>query len=492
MRMLEINYSKEFSMNNLYTENKQIKDPIYGFVDFEGRETQLLSILSDPFYQRLRRVKQLGFSDHIFPSATHTRFSHSLGVFHVAKKMLALVEPHVVNGNWSNEGLACLAAALLHDVGHGMFSHVFEGAVKKHLEKKYRSETNKIEKDPLFLSVNHEKISQRIIKSGSISNILNKIYPGMSNDVSDMLDDKGNRSKSIYKSIISSQLDADRLDYVQRDPYFAGVSSGGIDLEWILRNLTVEKEKDDNLYFSIESKAYASIEQYLVTLFQLYPTIYLHKKTRSLQYMFGLIISKVFRYIDAKDLDSVGLSDTHPFVVLINNPDDIDNLLRLDDSLFWYSIGLFSVSTDDHLKKLIDMIYRRDLFKVIDVWKIVDSVVPERADESASDHFKSVQNICQKICDKLITDERFISEKCFYDSSKRILYKGESAITPKTQKINIKMGDRCSDISLVSPIVASGAEYHVHRIYVDHSVYSEWQGMEAEIKALAREIEQTQ
>lgn len=472
--------------------NKQIKDPIYGFVDFEGRETQLLNILSDPFYQRLRRVKQLGFSDHIFPSATHTRFSHSLGVFHVAKKMLALVEPEVTNGNWSNEGLACLAAALLHDVGHGMFSHVFEGAVKKHLEKKYSADTAQIEKDPLFLSVNHEKISQRIIKSGSIANILNGIYPEMSIDVSDMLDDTGGRSKSIYKSIISSQLDADRLDYVQRDPYFAGVSSGGIDLEWILRNITVEKELDGNRYFSIESKAYASIEQYLVTLFQLYPTIYLHKKTRSLQCMFGLIISKVFRYIDEQDLDSVGLSDTHPFVVLLRKPNDISNLLRLDDSLFWYSIGLFSVSTDEHLRKLIDMIYRRDLFKVIDVWKIVDSIVPDRFDESASDHFRSVQNICQKIRDEIIIDERFTSEKCFYDSSKRILYKGASAVTPKTQKINIKMGDRCNDISLASPIVASGAEYHVHRIYVDHSVYFDWQDMKSEIEALAKKMSQIQ
>jgi len=208
--------------------------------------------------------------------------------------------------------------------------------------------------------------------------------------------------------------------------------------------------------------------------------------------MFGLIISKVFRYIDEQDLDSIGLSDTHPFVVLLRNPNDIGNLLRLDDSLFWYSIGLFSVSTDDHLKKLIDMIYRRDLFKVIDVWKIVDSIVPDRFDESASDHFRLVQNICQKIKKEIITDERFTSEKCFYDSSERILYKGASAVTPKTQKINIKMGDRCNDISLASPIVASGAEYHVHRIYVDHSVYFDWQDMKSEIEALAKKMAQIQ
>jgi len=104
--------------------SKMIKDPIHGFIEFDGdAELELKNMLSDPFFQRLRRVKQFGFSDYVFPSATHSRFAHSLGVYSVAKRMLSIVEPDARQGNWSREGQACLAAALLHDVGHGIFSH---------------------------------------------------------------------------------------------------------------------------------------------------------------------------------------------------------------------------------------------------------------------------------------------------------------------------------------------------------------------------------
>lgn len=106
--------------------NKVIKDPIHGFIDFNGvRENELKNLLSDPFFQRLRRVKQLGFSDYVFPSAAHSRFAHSLGVYKIAKRMLTIIEPEGSRGRWSPKAEACLAAALLHDVGHGMFSHAF-------------------------------------------------------------------------------------------------------------------------------------------------------------------------------------------------------------------------------------------------------------------------------------------------------------------------------------------------------------------------------
>jgi len=145
---------------------KMIKDPIHGFIEFEGdSENNLKDMLSDPFVQRLRRVKQLGFSDNIFPSATHSRFAHSLGVYAIAKKMLSIVEPNAHQGKWSNDGQACLAAALLHDVGHGMFSHAFEKAMALFFERNPNLINSNLK---LQDAVKHEKISSRIILESSV------------------------------------------------------------------------------------------------------------------------------------------------------------------------------------------------------------------------------------------------------------------------------------------------------------------------------------
>ena len=153
--------------------SKMIKDPIHGFIEFEGgAELELKDMLSDPFFQRLRRVKQLGFSDYVFPSATHSRFAHSLGVYSVAKRMLSVVEPNARQGNWSKEGQACLAAALLHDVGHGMFSHAFEKAMEFYFE---RNPEQKAKRPRLRDAVDHEKVSPKIITQSSIAVSLSKL-----------------------------------------------------------------------------------------------------------------------------------------------------------------------------------------------------------------------------------------------------------------------------------------------------------------------------
>lgn len=258
--------------------NKVIKDPIHGFIEFNGpRENDLKKLLSDPFFQRLRRVKQLGFSDYVFPSAAHSRFAHSLGVYKIAKRMLTIVEPEGSRGHWSPKAEACLAAALLHDVGHGMFSHAFEKAMEFFLA---RNKLDEAKRESLEDAVDHEKVTQKIIVDSTIAKALINFggteFPAMVRDIIKKAD-----KSCIYTSVVSSQLDADRLDYAKRDAYFAGVSSGGIDLDWLLRNLKVGENADARFLY-VDSKAYISLEQFTVTLFQLYPTIYLHKKTREI------------------------------------------------------------------------------------------------------------------------------------------------------------------------------------------------------------------
>ena len=300
---------------------KMIKDPIHGAIEFEGdAELELKNMLSDPYFQRLRRVKQLGFSDYVFPSATHSRFAHSLGVFAVAKRMLSVIEPNAKQGNWSIEGKACLAAALLHDIGHGMFSHSFETAMDFFFD---RNPDQAAIRPRLKDAVDHEKISPKIVVQSSIAASLCKIggedFPQL---VADMI--LKVRDGCVYTSIISGQLDADRLDYAKRDPYFAGVSSGNIDLDWLIRNLKVGKSKTGEFLY-VDSKAYVSLEQFTVTLFQLYPTIYLHKRTRGLEYMFALLMSKVFELIAVGKEADAGLQASHPFVQFFNDPENLDN-----------------------------------------------------------------------------------------------------------------------------------------------------------------------
>lgn len=458
-----MNYIK-MNHNNL-ASSKIIKDSIHGFIEFNGEvENSLKKLLSDQFFQRLRRVKQLGFSDYVFPSATHTRFAHSLGVYSVAKRMLSVVEPDVKNSDWTTEGQACLGAALLHDIGHGMFSHAFEKAIDFYLKRNLNSNEYSILKE----SSNHENISRKIITESSISEILREIGgSSFPKKVSDMVQKKN--ARCIYTSIVSSQLDADRLDYVKRDPYFAGVSSGGIDIDWLLRNLNVEKNKNGRFLY-INSKAYISIEQFAVTLLQLYPTIYLHKKTRGLEYMFALLISRVFELISDGKESKAGLTKMHPLVRFFKKPDNLDNIVLLDDTLFWGSLYLFQEAEDPVINTLARRIVSREIYPAIDVWKIADQITSEKRyfqKMSASERSKEIHIICKDVCSDISHNKKFLQKNCFYDAYDRPIYKAKNIQGGDPQQINIKVGEEFFDIASISPLVASAASFNIHRIYYD-------------------------
>lgn len=448
---------------------KKIKDPIHGFIEFEGEfEIGLKDILSDPFFQRLRRVKQLGFSDYVFPSATHSRFAHSLGVYSVAKKMLSIVEPNIQNGNWSLDGQACLAAALLHDVGHGMFSHAFENAMGFYISRR----ENEDHRDKILReSVNHEKVSQKIITGSSLKDKLSRMGgEELPRKVSDIISKSNDRC--IYTSIVSGQLDADRLDYSKRDPYFAGVSSGGVDLDWLIRNLKVRENKNGRFLY-VDSKAYISLEQFTVTLFQLYPTLYLHKRIRGLEYMFSLLMSHVFELIENDNITSAGLISDHPFVRFFLNPDDIDNYLILDDALFWGSLSFFKEAKDSKISNIANCIYERNIYPVLDIWKIADSVASSEStimDLDARDRVSKLNEVCRLVVEEIKCNKYWDDFCCYYDTYDRPIYKKKCEIGGHPQQINVEVGGEIVDIASISPIVASAASFNVHRIYYDCSI----------------------
>ncbi|MDW9409069.1 HD domain-containing protein [Sinorhizobium meliloti] len=446
--------------------NKVIKDPIHGFIDFNGaRENELKRLLSDPFFQRLRRVKQLGFSDYVFPSAAHSRFAHSLGVYKIAKRMLMIVEPEGLNGKWSPKAEACLAAALLHDVGHGMFSHAFEKAMEFYLARNAR-EDEPVES--FEAAVDHEAVGRKIITDSSIGKALVDFggpeFPGMVRNIIKKADEN-----CIYTSIVSSQLDADRLDYAKRDAYFAGVSSGGIDLDWLLRNFKVGQNGDARFLY-VDSKAYISLEQFTVTLFQLYPTIYLHKKTRGLEYMFAQLLSRVFELIASNEVRSTGLSERHPFVRFFREPGNLDHARLLDDTLFWGSLHQFRESTDASVSDIATRLSDRRILPMIDIWKVADEVLATRSGTkalTATSRVERIEAICRAVAKNLQEDSSVWSDSCYYDTYNRPIYKPMGVVGGHPQQINVSVGGQILDIASISPVVASAASFNIHRIYYD-------------------------
>jgi uncharacterized protein len=190
-------------------KSQRIRDPIHDLIEFgdDDFEQMVWKLLETSEFQRLRRIRQLGFSELVFPGATHSRFAHSVGVFHTARQLAGHIGAKRA-GAKTKRAEAAMAAALVHDLGHGPFSHAFEAATKK-LVKKAR----------------HEEWTIDIIRGDTeVGCTLESFRPGFRNEVAQLIAD--DTPQDIYGSIVSSQFDADRLDYVRRDRVMSGVHHG--------------------------------------------------------------------------------------------------------------------------------------------------------------------------------------------------------------------------------------------------------------------------
>jgi HD superfamily phosphohydrolase len=202
---------------------QRIRDPIHSLIEFQDTdvETALWQTIQTRPFQRLRRVKQLGFSDYVYPGASHSRLSHSIGVFHTARHLLSVIKMKSPPPFRQRQADTSLAAALLHDIGHGPFSHAFE-SVGKGLGLRM---------------ARHEFVSEALIRDSEISTVLNQLGSGFADDVAEVIKAKGPRT--LYDAVVSSQFDADRLDYMRRDRVMAGSKHGGIDYDWLIANLEI-------------------------------------------------------------------------------------------------------------------------------------------------------------------------------------------------------------------------------------------------------------
>ncbi len=419
---------------------QRIRDPLHNLIEFRNEELErtLWSVIQTRPFQRLRRVKQLGFSEFVFPGATHTRFAHSIGVFHTARQLMQTVERGLGDDNQDHHSKVALAAALVHDVGHGMFSHAFEKIGQKLDLKMAR----------------HEDVSEAIIRDDEISLVFEKAFgKGFSGQVADLLKQKAPRS--LYDSIVSSQFDADRLDYMQRDRLMTGVQSSGVDATWLMANLEigeVPSSSDNEKSVMVNTlvlgpKAYHAAENYVLSLFQLYPNVYFHKTTIAAEKLFTNLMIRLFELVREQGYKKVGLPFNHPFIRFAEEPTSLDYALELDDTVFWGALPMMAEAEDALIQHHAIALKKRHLPKCIDIRQRVEQQYPiqqDMSDENRRERVAKVRLKCKDIISgiKKLADERTPEElQVFVDDSKRNPYKRFQDSQSMLNQILIRQGD---------------------------------------------------
>lgn len=339
----------------LLSRTKVFRDPLYGYINVDYK---IISELIDTKeMQRLRRIRQLSGVSMVFQTAEHSRFTHSLGAYEMANLVLKTVDG--VNDNFTEyEKIVLLASALLHDVGHGPYSHAFEDV----------------------LSVTHEEMTAKIITSPKtdVFRVLSS-YKGLANDIASVISHQG--KYPLIESLISSQLDVDRMDYLSRDAYMTGATYGTIDRNRILRSMIIRNHK---LYF--KASGVNSIESYIMSRYHMYWQVYYHSKSRA----YELLLQSIYKRI--KDLVATGTTinaNVESLVNVIKNNDDINSYIDLDDSYVNGFIKQLINSDDLVLNTLANAFQNRKLFSVLTIDDYQDKDEIERIkNEYANDSNK--------------------------------------------------------------------------------------------------------
>lgn len=313
---------------------KILNDPVYGFITIPSE--LIFAIIDHPYFQRLRRIRQLGLTDFVYPGALHTRFHHALGAMHL---MSITLDNLRIKGTDIGEAEyeAALIAILLHDIGHGPFSHALEYS--------------------LLRGIPHEELSLLTIE------LLNEEFAGQLTLALRIF--KNQYPKKFLHQLVSSQLDIDRLDYLQRDCFFTGVSEGTIGADRIIKMMAV---KDDQLV--IEEKGIYSIENFLSARRLMYWQVYLHKTTVSAEKMLINLIQRAKKL--AQDGRTFFVTEEMAYfmsqeVSLADFKADsslLKKFLQLDDFDIWGAIKLWKNDPDYVLQNISQMFLTRKLFKI--------------------------------------------------------------------------------------------------------------------------------
>ncbi len=310
---------------------RKINDPIYGFISIKS--DLLFQLLNHPYFQRLRRIRQLGLSEFVYPGATHTRFHHALGATHLMGLVLdQLIQKDVAISEEEYE--AAQAAILLHDIGHGPFSHSLEYS--------------------LLTGITHENISLQFMKE------LNQEFDNRLSMAIAMF--KNTYKRKFFHELISSQLDVDRLDYLNRDSHYTGVSEGNVNVDRIIFHLNIV---DDQVV--VEEKAIYSIENFLNARRLMYWQVYLHKTALGAERMLANIINRAKIVHETKGISpalNFFLENNISLDSLQEIPYVIKAFSALDDSDLTHAIKVWATNSDRVLKNLSNNMLNRKLFKI--------------------------------------------------------------------------------------------------------------------------------
>lgn len=353
---------------------QRVRDPVHGLIVFEAdeRDGAAWAILDTPEFQRLRRIRQLGVSEFTFPGATHNRFAHSIGVFHVARTLVEVVKRLTGRAFDSHRANVAVFAALVHDLGHGPFSHAFETIQKaRGTGKKHEIWTADIVQNP----------------KGKIRPILEKFRPGTTDQVAKLIASENPTDE--YHAIVSSSFDADRLDYLRRDRLMTGSGAGAIDFDWLIDNIRIanvslagDDEEDGPTFttFCLDHKALQAAESFLLARYHLLEQVYLHKTTRGVETMIRTLLTLIAEAAANKTATvELGLDGSDPLVrFFAPEGETLCNYLALDDFAVWTSFARIANGKNAKAARLAQRLRNRRLLKALDV----NSEFPIRPDET--------------------------------------------------------------------------------------------------------------
>lgn len=390
---------------------KILNDPIYGLVSIPN--SLIFDIIEHRYFQRLRRVSQMGLTNLVYPGANHTRFHHAIGCMHLMQKAIQILRTKNVSIS-EDEATALSIAILLHDIGHGAFSHALEYSIVN--------------------GITHEEISLKFMKK------LNEEFGGQLSLAIDIFE--GKYERKFFNQLISSQLDIDRLDYLKRDSFYTGVTEGNISSD---RLITMMNVKDDELV--IERKGIYSVEKFLIARRLMYWQVYLHKTSLSAETLLVKVLQR------AKELAKIGveLPTTESLRYFLYNTitdhnfndEALEVFSRLDDYDVFASMKQWCYHDDFVLSNLSKMIIERKLFSI----EIQDKPFSE----------KKIEKLKLQLQETFDIPEEHIDYFVFLDTASNQTYDVEKPIKilnkkGKTKDI-VKASDHLNLKSLSKPVV---------------------------------------
>jgi HD superfamily phosphohydrolase len=314
--------------------SKIINDPLYGFISLQGGI--ILNLIEHPYFQRLRRISQLGLTSLVYPGALHTRFHHAIGAMHLMQKAINVLRSkgHEIS---NEEAEGAKIAILLHDIGHGPYSHSLEHSIVD--------------------NISHEELSLFYMHK------LNNEFNGKLDLAIQIFKDE--YSKSYLHQLVSSQLDMDRMDYLNRDSFYSGVQEGVVGAERIINMLDVVNDK-----LVVESKGIYSVEKFLIARRLMYWQVYFHKTVVSAEQMLIKVLQRA-KELSQNNIDLFGTSSLQLFLKnnftikdFKSNPKVFESFTELDDYDIMASIKEWQNHSDNILASLSNKIVKRELFKV--------------------------------------------------------------------------------------------------------------------------------